>query len=81
MNISIMNEIDNTIKNRIIELAEKSYSENRYMFTDFLDMSQLSVFFTMEKEVEYAGPLVWGGAENYIRCSGWDRIKEVSGAL
>ena len=64
----IMNNTDNTMKNRIIELAEKSYSENRYLFTDFLDMSQLSLFYTVEKEVEYASPLVWGGAENCERC-------------
>ena len=64
----IMNNTDNTMKNRIMELAEKSYSENRYMFTDFLDMSQLSLFYTVEKEVEYASPLVWGGAENCERC-------------
>ena len=31
-------------------------------------MSQLSLFYTVEKEVEYASPLVWGGAENCERC-------------
>ncbi len=63
-----MNDLGNILKNRITELAEKSYSENRYMFTDFLDMSQLSLFYAAQKEVKYAGILVWGGARNCERC-------------
>ena len=63
-----MNDTDIALKNRIMELAERAYSENRYMFTDFLDMSQLSVFYSMEKEVSFAGVLVSGGTEGCERC-------------
>ena len=63
-----MSNVDNILINRINELAEKSYSENRYLFTDFLDMSQLSVFYSMERELAYAGTAVSGGTEGCERC-------------
>ena len=62
-----MNTNDATAK-RIMELAERAYSENRFFFTDFLDMSQLSVFYAMEKEVGYAGTCVSGGKDGCDRC-------------
>ncbi|MBO4863574.1 MAG: hypothetical protein J5517_04370 [Eubacterium sp.] len=49
------------LSNRIKELAERAYSENRYLFTDFLDMSQLSVFYALERELRYVGTAVSGG--------------------
>ena len=54
--------------NRINELAEKSYSENRFVFTDFLDMSQLSTFYSLERELAYVGTSVSGGTEGCERC-------------
>lgn len=63
-----MNDIDNALKNRILELAERAYSENRFMFTDFLDMSQLSVFYSVQRDVDYVGTLVSGGTEGCERC-------------
>jgi len=62
-----MNTNDAAAK-RIRELAERAYSENRFFFTDFLDMSQLSVFYAMESEVQYAGVRVSGGTEGCDRC-------------
>jgi len=60
--------MDNTLINRINELAEKSYSENRFVFTDFLDMSQLSSFYSLESDLAYVGTSVSGGTEGCERC-------------
>lgn len=74
--------MDNTLINRINELAEKSYSENRFVFTDFLDMSQLSAFYSLERDLEYVGTLyqverkgardVW---LDLVRLIAWDMTK------
>ena len=56
------------IEKRYKELADRSYSENRYVFTDFLDMLQLSAFYGMENELKYAGVTVSGGTEGCERC-------------
>lgn len=58
----------NDLINRINELAEKAYSENRFLFTDFLDMSQLSSFYSIEKDLAYVGTTVSGGTEGCERC-------------
>lgn len=58
----------NELINRINELAEKAYSENRFLFTDFLDMSQLSSFYGIEKDLAYVGTAVSGGTEGCERC-------------
>ena len=62
-----MNKND-IFENRITELAERAYKENRFVFTDFLDMSQLSSFYAMEQELRYAGTSVFGGTDNSERC-------------
>ena len=56
------------INKRFEELAERAYRENGFVFTDFLDMSQLSAFYSVERELSYAGTLVSGGAEGCERC-------------
>lgn len=57
-----------TIEKRFRELADRAYKENRYVFTDFLDMSQLSAFYDMERELSYSGVRVFGGADGTERC-------------
>ena len=59
---------DDILSNRIRELAERAYSEGRYFFTDFLDLSQLSLFYALESELRYAGTAVSGGMEGCERC-------------
>ena len=56
------------INKRFEELAERAYSENRYVFTDFLDMSGLSAFYDVERNLAYAGTSVSGGTEGCERC-------------
>ena len=53
---------------RFKELADRSYSENRYVFTDFLDMLQLSAFYAIERELSFAGLTVFGGIDGCERC-------------
>lgn len=55
-----------TIK-RFYELADRAYSENRYFFTDFLDMAGVSSFYEVEKNLSYAGTKVSEGERCVIR--------------
>ncbi len=59
---------DDIIKKRFEELAERAYAENRFLFTDFLDMSQLACFYDMERDLSYAGTLISGGSDGCERC-------------
>lgn len=55
------------IKNRIKELAEKSYRQNVYTFSGFLGLSEQTLFWEMERELSYARYQFWGGSENTDR--------------
>lgn len=50
------------LKNRLLELAEKSYSRGIYTYTPFLGLSEQQVFHALSKEVSYAGYGMDGGA-------------------
>lgn len=50
------------LKNRLLELAEKSYSRGIYTFTPFLGLSEQQVFRSVEREVSYAGVGLEGGS-------------------
>ena len=50
-------------KQRFIDLANMSYNNTRYAFTNFLSMAELSEFHAVEDEVRYAYPVVYGGCE------------------
>lgn len=43
------------LKNRLRELADKSYHQNIYTFSGFLGLSEQDVFWQMERELSYAG--------------------------
>lgn len=62
-----MTEQDELLKKRWKELAENSYRNNSYLFTGFLGESELSLFYTVEKELMYAGVKTFGGRENAVR--------------
>ena len=62
-----MNQEDELQKKRFAELAKRSYQNNMYTFTGFLNVNEQALFFEMEKEVAYAGYSLWGGAENSER--------------
>lgn len=50
------------LKNRLTELAEKSYRRGIYTYTPFLGLSQQQVFQSIKKELAYAGYAMEGGA-------------------
>ncbi|MCM1264006.1 MAG: YlmH/Sll1252 family protein [Butyrivibrio sp.] len=50
------------LKNRLLELAEKSYSRGIYTFTPFLGLSEQQVFHSVAREVAYAGYGMEGGS-------------------
>lgn len=54
-------------ENRIRELADRSYKNNTYTFTDFLSLSEQETFFGIERELGYAKPVLFGGAEENER--------------
>lgn len=59
------NKLD--IKKRLIELSDRSFNENRYVFTDFLGMSELSEYYTIRKELAVDSE-AFGGIESAERC-------------
>lgn len=52
---------DDFLLNRLKELAERSFNGNRYTYTNFLTEAELSEFFRIKKELEYAKPALFGG--------------------
>ncbi len=56
-----MSTEEELFKNRIRDLADKSYRENRYTFTNFLTLYEQSLFFETEREINFAGPIIFGG--------------------
>lgn len=58
-----MEHDDREFRKRINELANRAYKENRYIFTDFLNPSQLSVVKEMEKDLRFVGFRISGGLE------------------
>ena len=50
------------------DLAERSWQNNLYTFTHFLDEAQISTLLMMEKELSYAGLTLSGGTEHADRC-------------
>lgn len=55
------------LKNRFRDLADKAFSQNMFTFTGFLGLSEQEVFWQMEKELSYAGIVLWGGADSTDR--------------
>ncbi len=55
------------VKKRLTELSEKAYRENRYVFTDFLNVAQLSEYYEMDGKFSVAAS-AYGGADGCERC-------------
>lgn len=60
-------ETDDFLKKRFRELADKAYGHNIYTFTGFLGMSELSDFYSMERELSFVPWEVFGGKEDCER--------------
>ncbi len=50
------------LKNRLLELADKAYTQNRYTYTPFLGLAEQQAYYAVEREVSYAGVRMEGGA-------------------
>lgn len=61
-------EEKDSVKSRLKDLADRSFNGNRYTFSGFLSMAELSEFYEIERELSFASPKVFGGLENSERC-------------
>lgn len=52
---------------RLAELANKAYTEGRYLFTGFLSLAELNVFYQTEREFSYVTVTAFGGTEDCER--------------
>lgn len=55
------------LKNRLRELADKSFQQNMFTFTGFLGLSEQNTFWQMEPELKHAGYSLCGGSGNTDR--------------
>lgn len=74
-----MRESDTLIKNRLRELAEKSYRQGIYCFTDFLGLSELAVFAELSAELSGIPYTAFGGADGAERVMIRFGSEELSG--
>ncbi len=54
-------------KNRLKELADKSYAQGIFTFTGFLGLSEQALFWQTEPELKFAGYTLFGGNESAER--------------
>lgn len=50
-------------KSRLKDLAKAGFDNNRFTFTGFLSLAELSEYYDIKKELDYAYPVLWGGHE------------------
>lgn len=55
------------LRNRLKELADKSFQQNMFTFTGFLGLSEQDVFWRMESELRHAGCTMSGGIDGADR--------------
>ena len=55
------------LKKRLGELAEKSYRNNQYLFTNFLNMAEMNAFYEMKREISHVPVTAFGGTQNCER--------------
>ena len=52
---------------RFAELAERSYSTGRVLFTDFLSLGELDLLLQCKRDLDYSGVTLFGGAKDCER--------------
>lgn len=55
------------LKNRMRDLAERSFRQGMFTFTGFLSLGEQDIYWQLEKELHYASGKLWGGAEDNER--------------
>lgn len=65
----IMNNKDEFIlvQKHLRDLAERSYKQDMYTFSSFLSIAELDAYYTIERELSYASPKLFGGYESAER--------------
>lgn len=63
----ISDKDDKFLQNRIRDLANKSYKNNMYTFTDFLSLADANAYYSIESELNFVDKTVWGGAKECER--------------
>jgi RNA-binding protein YlmH len=54
-------------KKRLEELAGKSYNNSQYLFTGFLSMAELDIYYSMERELSFVPITIFGGTNDCER--------------
>lgn len=49
------------LKNRLSDLADKSYQQGIFTFSSFMGLAEQDVFHAVEREISYVKPVLWGG--------------------
>ena len=62
-----MDKEDLLLQKRLSELANRSYGQNMFTFTDFLSLPELDLFYQNEPQLRYAGVTVFGGTREADR--------------
>ena len=62
-----MDSEEELFRKRLEELARKSYNNSQYLFTGFLSMAELDIYFRMERELSYAPVTLFGGTNDCER--------------
>ncbi len=57
----------NEIINRLKDLADRSYQNGQYTFTNFLTIGEITEFYEHKNELWFAFPFVYGGYEGAER--------------
>lgn len=62
-----MNTEETYFTKRLEELAKKSYQNNQYTFTGFLGLSELDLYYKIEREISYVPTTFFGGTKDCER--------------
>lgn len=62
-----MNTDEVFFKKRLAELADRAYSDSRYLFTDFLSAAELDIYYRMKHEISYVPVTLSGGTADCER--------------
>lgn len=62
-----MNAEETLFMKRLTELANKAYSNSQYLFTSFLSMSELDLYYQIEREISYVPVMMFGGTKDCER--------------
>lgn len=55
------------LKNRFVDLANKSFQQNIFTFTGFLGLSEQDIFWQTEPSIRHMGYTFWGGSKDCDR--------------